>query len=809
MRCLVPFTISIGLVASGYSALAQPTPALQQAPKADSVIRRLLEQIGAKPTPEVLITADRWADNPKEHPRQALILKNPGKTATTTPDALEQSAGAYVQRSQGGGGSIVLRGFEANRVLLVVDGVRMNTAIFRAGHLQNSLRIDPFALDRLEVLYGPGSVPYGTDALGGVVQAHTIVPRLFGKPTVTAQTRFASATNERTGNFAFSAPIIAQSLALSVTASASRFGDIKQGKSGRHDGSDVWLRPYKVTERAADNQSDIAPLNDDPYNQTGTGYDQISTTQKLTFRPQKLRNATASRGWDFTLFHVYTTSSKVNRTDRLSQLVDTSTSGKPAAPEFSEWYYGPETFRMAYGKAEGKLSEKTSLQFTLAYQQQRESRHNRRFNRNTRTNRYELVDAYSANLDVRQFFGERNNANEFPHELHVGGEYVLNNVISRADARNVASTKLSPAVTRYPEFSRAQLTGLYATHLVRAIPEKLNFMLGVRAGTSRIDTRFGNRGGDFGGLFDYLPAEFNSSVPLTSGQFGLVYNPSKQLKLSAMASTGVRAPNVDDLGRVFESAQGQVIVPNANLGAETATSIELGLQGNGKVGRLLFEGGLAVYQTYLRDAIGLAQRNIDSINFDGLRSPVFHPVNLDNAIITGFQANFALKLNSAKDQIAAEGNMGYQFGQLRGVSGPNTPFDHIPPMYGTLGLRLRHLHPKKANKPKTGDDFKDATFNLRKPQTLGYVTYRLWSRFNAAKPIAEYRLNAEDNEQYALPTGTPAWVTLNASLIGNLFKPSLELELRCENLLDKQYRTFMSGISAPGRNFVAQLRYTL
>lgn len=804
MRSIIQFAFFLGLVVFGLSAFAQPTPEPQLAPKVDTVRSQRLAPI---PTPEVTIMADRWADKAKEHPRQALILNDPGRRAATTPEALEQSAGAYIQRSQGGGGSIVLRGFEANRVLLVVDGVRMNTAIFRSGHLQNALRIDPFALDRLEVLYGPGSVPYGTDALGGVVQAHTLTPNLYSKLKVIAQTRFASATGERTGNLAFLTPLIPERLALSFTASASRFGDIRQGKSGRLEGSDVWLRPYKITERAADNKSDIAPLNDDPYNQTGTGYDQISTTQKLTFRPQKLRNDIGTRGWDFTLFHAYTTSSNVNRTDRLSQLVDTSTTGKPAAPEFSEWYYGPETFRMAYGKAEGKLSEKTSLQFTLAYQQQRESRHNRRFNRNTRTNRYELVDAYSANLDVRQFFGQRNPSGEFPHELHVGGEYVLNNVVSRADARNVASTKLDPAVTRYPEFSRAQLTGLYATHLVRLVPDKLNFMVGVRLGSSTIDTRFGNRGGDFGELFDYLPAEFNTTVPLRSGQFGLVYNPSKRLKWSAMASTGVRAPNVDDLGRVFESAQGQVIVPNASLGAETATSFELGLQGNGKVGRFLFEGGLAAYQTYLRDAISIYPIfSGDSIDFDGVRSPVFQPINYDEAIISGFQANFALKLYAAKDQIAAEGNMGYQFGQLRGISGPNTPFDHIPPMHGTLGLRLRHLVNKLA---RSNNGFKDAEYQISTPQTKGFLTARLWSRFNAAKPIAEYRLNAEDNEQYALPSGTPAWVTLNASVIGNLLKPSLELELRCENILDKQYRTFMSGISAPGRNFVVQLRYTL
>ena len=74
----------------------------------------------------------------KEISSKQIELKNPG----TTADALEKLGGAYVQRSQLGGGSPNIRGFEANRVLLVVDGVRLNNAIYRSGHLQNSLTID-------------------------------------------------------------------------------------------------------------------------------------------------------------------------------------------------------------------------------------------------------------------------------------------------------------------------------------------------------------------------------------------------------------------------------------------------------------------------------------------------------------------------------------------------------------------------------------------------------------------------------------------------------------------------------------------
>jgi len=89
--------------------------------------------------------------------------------AQTSADVLEKNGGLFVQKSQLGGGSPIIRGFEANRVLLVVDGVKLNNAIYRNGHLQNAITIDPAALEQAEVIYGPGSLTYGSDALGGVV----------------------------------------------------------------------------------------------------------------------------------------------------------------------------------------------------------------------------------------------------------------------------------------------------------------------------------------------------------------------------------------------------------------------------------------------------------------------------------------------------------------------------------------------------------------------------------------------------------------------------------------------------------------
>ena len=99
----------------------------------------------------------------------------------TTADLLAATPGVRVQKSQGGGGSPVIRGFEANRVLLVMDNVRMNNAIYRSGHLQNAITVDPQSLERTEVIFGPSSVIYGSDALGGIVHFYTKNPKINNK----------------------------------------------------------------------------------------------------------------------------------------------------------------------------------------------------------------------------------------------------------------------------------------------------------------------------------------------------------------------------------------------------------------------------------------------------------------------------------------------------------------------------------------------------------------------------------------------------------------------------------------------------
>ena len=94
--------------------------------------------------------------------------------SNTTADLLSKALGINIQESQSGGGSPNLRGMEANRLLIVIDDIPINNAIYRSGHVQSSNSINPFFIDNINVVTGPASVVYGDGAMGGAIIINTL-----------------------------------------------------------------------------------------------------------------------------------------------------------------------------------------------------------------------------------------------------------------------------------------------------------------------------------------------------------------------------------------------------------------------------------------------------------------------------------------------------------------------------------------------------------------------------------------------------------------------------------------------------------
>jgi outer membrane receptor protein involved in Fe transport len=122
---------------------------------------------------KVVVTAKRRGESGFMSERSVSAVESDALaelTPRTVPEALQETPGVFVQQTNHGGGSPILRGMIGPQVLMMVDGVRLNNSVYRTGPLQYLNLLDPLSIDRIEILRGPGSVLYGSDAMGGVIQ---------------------------------------------------------------------------------------------------------------------------------------------------------------------------------------------------------------------------------------------------------------------------------------------------------------------------------------------------------------------------------------------------------------------------------------------------------------------------------------------------------------------------------------------------------------------------------------------------------------------------------------------------------------
>ena len=110
----------------------------------------------------------------KKYPIFKINPRKINRLQASIGEVLASESSIFFQESQSGGGSPNYRGMEANRLLLIIDGVPLNNTIFRSGHLQNSATINPFFIESITLLSGPASVGYGDGAMGGALVFNTL-----------------------------------------------------------------------------------------------------------------------------------------------------------------------------------------------------------------------------------------------------------------------------------------------------------------------------------------------------------------------------------------------------------------------------------------------------------------------------------------------------------------------------------------------------------------------------------------------------------------------------------------------------------
>jgi hemoglobin/transferrin/lactoferrin receptor protein len=704
---------------------------------------------------QVVVSATRWAQSSRNVPTKIIAI-TPEEVALQNPqtaaDLLGISGQVFIQKSQQGGGSPMIRGFATNRLIYSVDGVRMNTAIFRGGNLQNVINLDPFAIKNTEVLFGPGSVIYGSDAIGGVMSFQTLTPQFTQdeKPLVTGKviTRYASANHEKTGHADISLGWKKWAMVTSIS-----YWDYDHLRQGSH-GPDDYLKGFHP--QRIDGQ-DVLVIQEDPLLQIPSGYTQFNLMQKVRFKPNE--------HWDFQYGFHYSATSSYGRYDRHNRL-------RNGLPRYGEWDYGPQKWSMHHASLSHEKSNLIYDQMTLriALQAFEESRISRDFNAFNRDRRIEQVDVYSANFDFTKNTSSRNT-------LYYGVEYVLNEVLSTGTNEILFSDQSKPdsiirGSSTYPN-ATWQSMALYINDEFR-VSNRFTLQVGMRYNRITMDSDFTNNA-------DFFPFTFNSaqlSNGALTGSLGAVYRPSDTWVIKANLGTAFRSPNVDDIGKVFDSEPGAVVVPNPDLTPEYAYNVDLG------IARIFFDKvkvNITGFYTLLDNAMvrrDFQLNGLDSIVYDGLLSRVQAIQNAAVATVYGLQAGIEIKLPAGFSFIS---DISYQVGEEELDDGTISPSRHAAPLFGVSRLRYQT---------------RDLTLELN-------TFYQGERRFEnlAQEERRKDEIYAKDSNGNNY---SPSWYTLNFKMRYQ-FMPLFHVSGGVENLTDQRYRPYSSGLSGAGRSFILSL----
>jgi hemoglobin/transferrin/lactoferrin receptor protein len=699
---------------------------------------------------ELVVSATRWKQSKRDVPNRIssldmehLELQNP----QTAADLLESSGEVFVQKSQQGGGSPMIRGFATNRLLYTVDGIRMNNAIFRGGNIQNVISLDPFVMENTEVFFGPGGVIYGSDAIGGVMSFSTLTPQfaeeeedLYKRGKFVG--RYSSANNEKTGHFDLNFGW--ENFAVLTSFSYNDYGNLRMGNN---NGPDDYLKPFVVVR---ENNEDVVVENADPLVQDPTAYSQFNIMQKLRYSPNS--------AWDINYSFHYSETSDYDRFDRLSEVDENG------LPRSAVWKYGPQIWMMnnvniTHENTKNRMYDFASLR--LAHQFFRESRIDRRFNHFRLRNQLEEVLALSVNLDFEKSFNRSN--------LFYGLEGVRNEVISKGTAIDIVTSEAIFVRNRYPDADWNTLS-VYANYQYQ-LTEKMMLQSGVRYTNFFVYADFTNHQS----LFPYLEASENWRNDAVTGSLGWVYNWNKKSHISANVSSGFRAPNVDDVGKVFDFTADNLTVPNIALGAEYAYNAELNFS---KIfgDFLKFDGSM--YYTFLKNAIVRRPYEVEGFSTLEMEGQVYNVFALQNAAFGEvYGVNAAIEIKLAKN-LRLTTTFNYQLGEEEMEDGSTSRSRHAAPWFGITRLRYNYK-----------------SFDIQ--------VYTMYSG-----EITAENLNLEETfKPFIYPTDengnlySPGWYTLNVKMRYTITK-HFSATLGVENLTDQRYRTYSSGIAANGLNFI-------
>jgi len=508
------------------------------------------------------------------------------------------------------------------------------------------------------------------------------------------------------------------------------------------------------------------------YIQTANGVDQIVTNSD-----DRIQKFSGYKQWDLTQKILLKSSDKLthsfnvqlsNSTDipRYDRLQDKKNFGGSIGTtlRYAEWYYGPQLRLLSAYQAQWSPTANREVSLQVHYQHVLESRQTREYLRYDRfDSRREKLNVWGFNLDTRT----KQKNNEFTYGID--GQW--NNLTSVADRTNLRTGDVTPLDTRYPNGTNHMLyLGAYGQHLRKSKSQKWILNDGIRLQLIQLRSSIADNS-----FFNFPFTEIQQDNLAVTGNIGLIYNPEPAFRAALNLSSGFRAPNIDDAARIFESSttQRRLIVPNPDIQPEQTYNIDLNWIYRIEE-KIRFEG--AAFFTHYKNAITLAPYTLngaDSIDYNGVRSALYANQNARNGSLLGIQGRLVVQLGK---RWSLDNTLTKTQGRYKTEAG-RIPLDHIPPVFGRSSI----------------------AYQGKRFSTEAYLLFNGW------KKLADYNLDGEDNLQYATPDGMPGWTTINLRLQVNVSK-TIQLQGSLENLTDRNYRVFASGLSAPGRSWMISVR---
>ncbi|MCE9616559.1 MAG: TonB-dependent receptor [Lentisphaerae bacterium] len=501
--------------------------------------------------PEVSVTASRTARESFSEP--ATVYRREGQSLTTadalrtTPDALRGLPSVMVQKTAYGQGSPFLRGFTGYRTLALIDGIRLNNSTFRDGPNQYWNTIDPLSVSTYDVMMGPGSVMYGSDAIGGTLNALTMAPPAYdGAPTWERRAYYRGATAERStvGRLQIAGAPTAD-LGVAGGISAKSFGDLHGGDAvGR---------------------------------QSHTGYDELDYDARLDYAP--------APGTRLSLVHQSVDQDDAWRTHRTIYGVDWKglAHGDDKVHSFDQ--HRDLTYLRLNAEDLDGLAD--GLSATVSRQAQNEDLHRVRKD-DTRDEQSVDTDTYGTTLQL-----EKESA---LGEWVYGADYYRDFVNSGA-SRFRADGSLSKVEIQGPVADDAtyDLAGLFLADTIRLGDGALDLIPGARytyarADADRVKDPVSGKATSVTEDWQALTASLRALVPLTTDRHHVLFSSVAQ---------GFRAPNLSDLTRLDTARSNEIETPSPGLDPEHYVTFETGLKSRGQH----LDSRLSYYYTWIDDMI--------------------------------------------------------------------------------------------------------------------------------------------------------------------------------------------------------------